>query len=784
MIGIVRKRIAQLGLALALLLPAAASIAAVNLSIQNSGPATVVAGTDLLYNITVSNIDVSPATGVTVTDVFSVPVPGEGGSGATNCADTINNDSDSDTDAADAQCFMGGLIYVGATESCSLTAATSSQGTVTCNLGALAAGSSINFTIKFHVSPDYLARVGLGITNTATVSAAEPDPEPGNDTDTVQTSVDEVADLKVTVFAEPADAVYAGQTMWYTIYVDNFGPSVARSVKIMDTLLSSGNVSIQSCAFSVSQGGGAITQFTCTTGNLVQTQFGTDAGTFATNYLDPLTPRTSGRLRGNFRLVATTAMDVTHSTRTTSDTPDPDTANNQVASTTKVTPVADLQTFAVFSAEVQVNGQQGTIIDPYATLPPMPQTPNYNYGGTNVTAGRRIEFTATTINAGPSPASNVVVKYLLPAGTSLLPGTLIASAPGGAGTTKSGRCYTEPAGEPRTTVICEYGTLYSQSDTDHPNNNQRSAAASFQVQVDENVPHGTRLSIDALVRSEEFDSDLSNNVVSLQFTVNNWADLQIHKFAVGTPIAGSPIHYELQVSNKGPSTADGVRLQDFLPNGITYVSAYIGAEGTGIASPLSCTVASGSNVLFCPLGAIPPSLNVPTLVFVNGLINSNIAAGTHLINAASLLSNASDPYTSDNNASVDVTVQTNADLELTKTAADIIAPSTAITFTLTVNNKGPSDALNVVVTDTMPSIKLATYVSDSGGCVRSGTTLTCSVGTVKSGESKSFNVYMLPKGSKGFVTNTASVTSSTADAVLGNNNASKSVLIKGGRASK
>ena len=110
-----------------------------------------------------------------------------------------------------------------------------------------------------------------------------------------------------------------------------------RNVVITDTLLSSGRVSIQSCAFSVSQGGGSITQFTCTTGNLVSTQFGTDVGTFATNLLEPLTPDSQGRLRASFRLIANRTIDLTNTTRVTSDTPDPNMANNSATVSTNVT---------------------------------------------------------------------------------------------------------------------------------------------------------------------------------------------------------------------------------------------------------------------------------------------------------------------------------------------------------------------------------------------------------------------------------------------------------------
>ncbi len=41
--------------------------------------------------------------------------------------------------------------------------------------------------------------------------------------------------------------------------------------------------------------------------------------------------------------------------------------------------------------------------------------------------------------------------------------------------------------------------------------------------------------------------------------------------------AGSPITWTLQVTNDGPSTADGVSVSDLLPTGVTVVSV----SGTG-----------------------------------------------------------------------------------------------------------------------------------------------------------------------------------------------------------
>ncbi|MBK8541520.1 MAG: DUF11 domain-containing protein [Ardenticatenia bacterium] len=220
-------------------------------------------------------------------------------------------------------------------------------GTINCSGLDLQTGGSDTFQIAFTSSPSFVATAPTGelpVTNTACLVLPLPvlDVNAANDCGSDTDIVKDLADLRITKFVEPFGTVRAGQVFTYTIFVDNLGPSTARTAVISDTLLSSGNVSIQSCAFSVSQGGGSITQFTCTTGNLVSTQFGSDIGTFATSFLEPLTPDSQGRLRASFRLVANQDIKVTNTARVTSLTPDPDMSNNFTSTFLAVTGVTNL----------------------------------------------------------------------------------------------------------------------------------------------------------------------------------------------------------------------------------------------------------------------------------------------------------------------------------------------------------------------------------------------------------------------------------------------------------
>src|SRR5438477_1846948 len=81
---------------------------------------------------------------------------------------------------------------------------------------------------------------------------------------------------------------------------------------------------------------------------------------------------------------------------------------------------------------------------------------------------------------------------------------------------------------------------------------------------------------------------------------------------------------------------------------------------------------------------------------------------------ASLTSGVFDPDTSDNTATELTTVNTSANLALTKSdSPDPVLAGNNITYTLTVTNNGPSDATGVSLSDAIPAG--TTFVSATGG---------------------------------------------------------------------
>lgn len=124
-----------------------------------------------------------------------------------------------------------------------------------------------------------------------------------------------------------------------------------------------------------------------------------------------------------------------------------------------------------------------------------------------------------------------------------------------------------------------------------------------------------------------------------------------------------------------------------------------------------------------------------------------------------------------------------ADLALTKTAsATTAAPGSTVTFTLTANNVGPYAATEATIVDPLPaSLGFVSCTASGGGtCVNGAGTVRISYPTLPAGESRSATITAqlaasAPAGT--VITNTASITSQTADPVLTNNAANASVTV-------
>jgi len=224
------------------------------------------------------------------------------------------------------------------------------------------------------------------------------------------------------------------------------------------------------------------------------------------------------------------------------------------------------------------------------------------------------------------------------------------------------------------------------------------------------------------------------------------------------------------VSNGGPSTATAIALTDPLPSGVSFSS-------TGGAG--SCGYQSNTNTVTCQLPSLDPGQTED--VFIYTTVKPSTLPGS-MPNNATATANGSPNA----NGGVSTTVQTSADLVIgLMSDADVYKPSTTIHYQITVNNSGPSDAQNVVITDALPNVKNGKYISNNIGCQPPvGSVLTCqapavpALATMISGGSISFQVNFYISGNKGTITSTASVTSGTSDPAASNNSSTRVVTVK------
>src|SRR5207249_7305069 len=189
------------------------------------------------------------------------------------------------------------------------------------------------------------------------------------------------------------------------------------------------------------------------------------------------------------------------------------------------------------------------------------------------------------------------------------------------------------------------------------------------------------------------------NTSTADTTVKTEADLSITKTDDRDPVtAGTDLTYTLTVHTAGPSDAQNVVVSDPVPAGTTFVSADGG--GTDTAGTVSWN-----------LGTIPAGAADTTLHLVVHVASSRTA---ELSNTATDTTDTTDPDGTNNSATEGTAVQASADIEVSKTGPATATAGTALTYTITATNHGPSDNAGFAITDAVPAG--TSYVSSTGGC--------------------------------------------------------------------
>lgn len=279
---------------------------------------------------------------------------------------------------------------------------------------------------------------------------------------------------------------------------------------------------------------------------------------------------------------------------------------------------------------------------------------------------------------------------------------------------------------------------------------------------------GSTITRSRTVSANEFDPDLSNNTNSYTLTVQSeGAELAVGMFAANdTPLENGSVNYTVSVTNSGPLNATGIAVQ------MSWTSGFINNPG---GTALMGSYNSGTRVW-----TIPNLNNGQTaILFLNFTTGFDIEGSTQTATAEITAADQPDPITANNIASFSVTIQDATGLFLSKTAsATTVNVGQTFDYIFEVENIGPSDTTNVVITDILPAE--VSFVS-SASCVASGQNVTCNLGALADGAIATATLTVMADA-PGVVTNTANVTSDLPDGNLTNNQDSVNVTINGGDA--
>jgi uncharacterized repeat protein (TIGR01451 family) len=355
-----------------------------------------------------------------------------------------------------------------------------------------------------------------------------------------------------------------------------------------------------------------------------------------------------------------------------------------------------------------------------------------------VIAGTDLTYTIDVTNHGPNDATNLVLTDTLPSGVVL--GSITGP--------NAGSCNRVAS-----TLTCKPGNLAD--------------GANLTYTITVHIPSAgvgiSSITNAATIAADQLDPNPADNTASATTTVVLQADLSITKSASPNPVAaGTSLTYKITIHNAGPSDANGVTVTDALPAGVTFSSG----PCTGV-SVLVCnqgTLVSGASKTLTIKIAIPADY-----------LSSRDETTAQIANSAKVASGVTDPNPVNNTASVKTNVIAVADLDLTMTALpNPVHEGNIVTYTMSFTNTGPSDAAQGFILDYIPNG--FTFAGSSGLPCGSGVgTVLCNLGPViPAGFKMSITIqmkvpsnFLQPGQTSSIVTNTAKITSYTADSDAG-----------------
>lgn len=686
----------------------------IDLAIQQSANATVVAGTRITYTLSITNINMlGNATQVRVT-----------------------------------QTLPSGVSFVSATAGCAY-----SFGTVSCAAGTLLPNTSTAIT----VAVNSLASVRGSLVSTATVGSVQLETNASDNTHTLSLPVSAQIDLGVQQ-SITSSLLFSGDQFTLNVTVTNNGPSLANGILLTETLPTGVAMTDYSASPALTCSGTTLIQ--CTVGTL-----GANASLTAALRLQVNTSRTDvidfvlaasadepdTQLGDNLQTITATLnqldLAVTHLNPPVSAVAGTAisytlriTNLNTLGSATQLLLTDTLPTALQFlSGSPGCAANNGTLICTLSALGPQ-ATRTITFTGmvsstargmlsnsvsigsaqldpslgnnsdsvltqvdtaldlnvqqtlarTQLFDGDLSTLMITLTNSGPSAAQHVLITETLPIGVSAIG-------------------YSASNGVSCSTVLAQCNTIGLDAG--------QSLTVGFTISVSTLTAGDVALRIDA--SADEVESITSNNTQTVTAALNT-LDIQVGQ-GYSTPVgAGLPLTYTLSITNPHVSaTAKQVVVTDTLPAGTTVLSV-----------PGNC--AANVGVITCTYSGIAAN----TTTSINLVLRVDEGTRGTLTNTVAVAAAQFDPNTTNNSSTSSIGVNANADLQVShQLPVSALFNGDVAALTITVTNAGPALATTIQLTTTVPNGLLLTNVLSNSSATCAGTPLVCGWSSLAAGQS-------------------------------------------------
>ncbi|HET6882157.1 MAG TPA: DUF4214 domain-containing protein, partial [Pirellulales bacterium] len=470
---------------------------------------------------------------------------------------------------------------------------------------------------------------------------------------TVDLSVTKSDDQGGNSATNTSGTVAAGATMTYVIVVTNSGPGDVMGATVLDTFPS--NFTVTSSTHSVS-GRASVTHSTGTIDDTVSLASGSSITYIVTGTV--ASSPTNGTLSNTVTVAPLAGVPNTN----------PNALPNGNVTATDTDNITAQSTLSVTKSDNQggnsSTGDQGSVV-----------------------AGTALTYTIVVSNAGPSDVSGVSVADPL---STLTGAHFTATQTGGAsGFSISGNNaindsnVTLPAGSSITYVVT--GTVSS------------SATGTLTNTATVTPPSGPAVTAS--------DSDTLSVQANITITKTD------NSSTPGSAVPGTALIYTITVSNSGPSVATATSIDENLPNtftGASFTSVASGGasgnttHGTGSIHD-TVTLPAGSSIVYTMTGTI------------DAAATGTLANQVHVTPGAGVTDTNATTTATD---SLTLTPQANITITKTDNSATpgSAVPGTALTYTITVSNNGPSVATATGIADVLPPDLIgASFTSVAGG---------------------------------------------------------------------